>query len=107
MSSGDVEEGGLLAGVDRVIHEPARFSVMAHLYAVESADFLFISRHTGLTRGNLSSHMRRLEEAGYIEVRKGFVGRRPHTVLAITKRGREAFRAYVSGMRDTLGRLEM
>lgn len=88
--------------IDRLIHEPARFSIMANLYVVEEADFLFLSRRIGLTRGNLSAHMRKLEEGDYIEVRKGFMGRRPHTVLAITEKGQEAFKNYISDIKNAL-----
>ena len=91
-----------LMGIDRLIHEPARFSIMANLYVVEEADFLFLSRRIGLTRGNLSAHMRKLEEDDYIEVRKGFMGRRPHTVLAITQKGQEAFKNYISDIKNAL-----
>jgi len=86
--------------VDRIIHEPARFQILAHLYVVESADFLFLLRQTGMTKGNLSSHMRRLEDAGYLEVVKDFVGRKPHTMLRLTKRGRAAFRDYCRSMKQ-------
>ena len=85
--------------VDRVIHEPARLIIIAHLYLVESADFLFLMQQTGLTFGNLSSHMKKLEQAGYIEVQKEFVDRRPHTMLQLTKEGRAAFKAYRKKMR--------
>jgi len=91
-----------IMGIDRLIHEPARFSILAHLYVVEEADFLFLSRRIGLTRGNLSAHMRKLEEGGYIEVKKGFMGRRPHTVLAITVKGQEAFKNYISDIKNAL-----
>lgn len=92
--------------IDRLIHEPARFSILAHLFVVEEADFLFLSRRIGLTKGNLSAHMRKLEEGGYIEVRKGFMGRRPHTVLAITEKGREAFKNYISDIKNALQEFE-
>ncbi len=92
--------------IDRLIHEPARFSIMANLYVVEEADFLFLSRRIGLTKGNLSAHMRKLEEGCYIEVRKGFMGRRPHTVLAITEKGKEAFKKYISELKNALQGLE-
>ena len=59
--------------VDKVIHETARLMIIANLFLVESADFLFIMHQTGLTFGNLSSHMKKLEEAGYNEVQKDFV----------------------------------
>jgi len=86
--------------VDRIIHEPARFQILAYLYVVESADFLFLLRQTGMTKGNLSSHMRRLEDSGYLEVVKDFIGRKPHTMLRLTKKGRAAFRDYCSSMKQ-------
>ncbi len=85
-------------GIDRVIHEPARLMIMAHLYVVDSADFLFLMRQTGLTFGNLSSHMAKLEAAGYIEVVKDFIERKPHTMLRVTEKGRRAFDEYRRGM---------
>jgi DNA-binding MarR family transcriptional regulator len=88
-----------LADVDRVIHEPARLIIMAYLSMVESADFLFLMQQTGLTFGNLSSHMKKLEEAKYIEVHKEFVDRRPHTMLKLTKSGRASFKEYKKQMR--------
>nr|QNO46762.1 hypothetical protein DEIDBPHB_00011 [Methanosarcinales archaeon ANME-2c ERB4] len=91
-----------IAGIDRMIHEPARLMVMAYLYVVESADFLFLMRQTGLTAGNLSSHTSKLEAAGYIEVVKEFVDRKPHTMLRLTGAGRDAFREYREGMMQVL-----
>ena len=88
--------------INRLIHEPARFSIMAQLSVVEEADFLFLSRRIGLTRGNLSAHMRKLEDEGYIEVKKEFMGRRPHTMLAITEKGRKAFKTYLSQLKKVL-----
>jgi DNA-binding MarR family transcriptional regulator len=72
---------------------------MAHLYVVESADFLFLQRQTGLTFGNISAHMSKLEAAGYIKVVKEFVARRPHTVLVLTDKGRAAFDEYRKNMK--------
>lgn len=83
-----------LSDVDRVIHEPARLTIVAMLYVLESADFVFLMSQTGMTWGNLSSHMTRLEEAGYLEVEKTFKGRRPNTMLKLTKKGRRAFQTY-------------
>lgn len=83
-----------LTELDRMIHEPGRLTIMAHLAAVESADSVFLQKYTGLTWGNLSSHMTKLEEAGYLEVIKEFVGRKPHTMLKLTKEGRRAFEEY-------------
>jgi DNA-binding MarR family transcriptional regulator len=91
-----------LEGVDRIIHEPARLMIMAVLYVVTNADFTFLMAQTGLSWGNLSSHMSKLEEAGYIEVVKDFVKRRPHTMLRLTEAGRTAFREYRQTMKQIL-----
>ena len=89
-----------LADLDRLVHEPARLAVMALLYVVESADFTFLMNQTGLTWGNLSAHMSKLEEAGYLEVEKAFKGRRPNTTLRLTRKGRGAFQAYARRMKQ-------
>ena len=91
-----------IADIDRLIHEPARLMILAYLYVVESADFLFLMRQTGLTGGNLSSHMGKLEAAGYIDIEKEFVGRKPHTMLRLTDEGRAAFREYRQSMKQVL-----
>lgn len=91
VSSDDVE-------IDKLIHEPARLKIMAQLYVVEEADFIFLMRQTGLTWGNLSSHMSKLEAAEYIEVRKEFLDKKPHTILKLTSKGRDAFRNYRSAI---------
>lgn len=80
--------------LDRIIHEPARLKIMTHLYVVESGDFTYLMRKTGLTRGNLSAHMSKLEAAGYIEVTKQFVDRKPLTMLRLTGKGRQALLRY-------------
>jgi DNA-binding MarR family transcriptional regulator len=80
--------------IDRVIHEPARLVLTAYLYVVESADYVFLMQNTGLTWGNLSSHLAKLEEAGYVEIIKEFVDRKPHTMARLTDAGRRAFDAY-------------
>lgn len=80
--------------IDRIIHEPARLILVAHLYVVESADVVFLMQSTGLTWGNLSSHLSKLQEAGYVEIVKDFVDRKPHTMVKLTKTGRSAFDAY-------------
>jgi len=89
-----------LTTVDRVIHEPARLTIMAHLYVIESADFLFLMQQTGLTFGNLSAHLSKLEAAGYIKIVKEFVGKKPHTMLVLTNKGRTAFEAYRKNMKE-------
>ena len=91
-----------LANIDRLIHEPSRLTVMAHLYVVENADFLFLVRQTGMTWGNLSVHISKLEMAGYLEVKKEFLGKKPHTVVSLTKKGRKAFEEYRKGMKEVL-----
>jgi len=103
IDSGSSEELQQIAGIDRLIHEPARLMIMAYLYVVESADFLFLMRQTGLTPGNLSSHTSKLEAAGYIEIVKEFVDRKPHTMLRLTDAGRGAFQDYRERMMQVLG----
>ncbi len=93
---------GALADIDQVIHAPTRLTVLAHLYVVESADFVFLKNMTGLTWGNLSSHLSRLEDAGYVATEKGFRGKKPHTMIRLTDAGRTAFREYKQKMLQVL-----
>ena len=79
---------------DRLIHEPARLVLMSNLYVVDEADFVFLARRTGLTAGNISSHMARLEAAQYVTIEKTFADKRPRTTYALTKTGRIAFETY-------------
>ena len=88
-----------IANFDRLIHEPSRLAIMAVLWASESADFKYLQNTTGLTKGNLSAHLRKLEEAGYLKIEKGYRrtgsgGNYPHTTCALTKEGRRAFKDY-------------
>ena len=92
-----------LADIDRIVHEPARFMILSLLLVVEKADFIFLMKQTGLTWGNLSSHLSKLEESGYIEVEKKFVGKKPRTMLRLTEQGRTAFRDYHRRMKEVLG----
>lgn len=94
-----------LARIDKLIHEPARLMILATLHAIVTADFLFVERQTGLTRGNLSSHMSKLEAAGYIEINKEFVDKIPRTLLRITDQGRSALLDYTSTMNKVLSKL--
>ncbi len=80
--------------VNRMIHEPARLLIMTILSMAEKADFLFLLNETGLTRGNLSTHLTRLEESGYIDIEKGYRGKIPQTLCSITPAGLEAFEKY-------------
>ena len=83
-----------LADVDRLLHEPSRTIIVAILVAVESADFLYLQRETGLTKGNLSVHLSKLEEAGYVNIEKTYRGKVPLTLCRLTDEGRKAFDTY-------------
>jgi DNA-binding MarR family transcriptional regulator len=96
----------VLTEIDRLVHEPARMAVMSLLYVLESADFIFLMNQTGLTWGNLSAHISKLEEVGYIEVKKGYKGKRPNTSLRLTDKGRQAFRQYALQMKQVFGDFE-
>lgn len=80
--------------LDRLIHEPARLVIVSNLAIVDEADFVYVSARTGLTAGNISSHMSRLEDAGYVRIEKSFVGKRPRTTYSLTVEGRDAFERY-------------
>ena len=91
-----------LADLDPIIHAPARLMVLTYLYVVESADYVFLTRMTGLTWGNLSTHMTKLEEAGYIKMLKEFRGKKPHTKIRLTEQGRVAFQKYKKSMQQVM-----
>jgi DNA-binding transcriptional ArsR family regulator len=100
-----IDEGWAeLASIDKLIHEPARLAVMAILDAVESADFLYLQRAAGLTKGNLSIHLQKLEEAGLIEIQKGFQGKYPRTLCQLTAKGRGQFNLYKQQLKGVLGK---
>ena len=85
-------------GIDDVVHGRVRLSVMAYLSGAGAADFTLLRSKVGVTDGNLSVHIRKLEEAGYIRVEKKFSGRRPLTICHLTDTGREAWIAYIARM---------
>ena len=89
-----------LTELDRLIHEPARLLIVTILSTVESADFLFLQRETDLTRGNLSAHLSKLEEAGYVKIQKTFKGKLPLTVCKLTDTGLQAFDGYRQQMQN-------
>jgi DNA-binding MarR family transcriptional regulator len=91
-----------IAEIDRVIHEPGRLMLVALLSAVEQADFLYLQHETEMNKGTLSSHLSRLEEAGYIEVTKTYRGKIPQTLLSLTAEGRQAFAQYRRRMKEAL-----
>jgi DNA-binding MarR family transcriptional regulator len=97
------DERPVVVELDRLIHEPARLVLVSNLYVVDEADFVFLSRRTGLTAGNISSHMTRLESAGYVTIDKTIVGKRPRTTYALTPAGRHAFERYRRQVTDLFG----
>jgi DNA-binding MarR family transcriptional regulator len=95
-------EKGSVPDIDPVVHAPARLAILGILHVAKVADFLFLERQTRLTRGNLSTHLTRLEASGYIVIEKKFEGRMPHTLLRLTKAGRNALRKYRQQMKDAI-----
>ena len=94
-----------LSDIDPIIHASARLMVLTYLYVVESADYVFLINLTGLTWGNLATHLNKLEEAGYIEVEKTYKGKKPQTLLRMSEKGRTAFQAYKRTMKHVLNDL--
>jgi len=88
--------------IDRIIHEPARLNIMLFLYVVEKADFVYLVHKTGLTRGNLSVHLQKLEQSEYVQITKEFVNRMPHTLIQLTPKGRNAFTSYRETIKSLL-----
>lgn len=99
------EELQPIAEIDPLIHAPTRLKIMAYLSIVESADFTFLMRQTGLTRGNLSVNLRKLEDAGYVRIKKEFVDRIPRTLIRLTEEGRQAIQIYRDNMQIVLNEL--
>ena len=91
-----------LLDVDRVIHEPARLMIASLLYLSSEADFRWLLNRTELTKGNLSNHLGKLEQAGYVEVEKRFRGKIPQTLYRLTAVGRKQFERYRAAMRKAL-----
>ncbi len=105
MAGNDGSDRHPLVDIDRTIHSPARLMVMTYLYAVESADYIFLQNLTGLTWGNLSSHLTKLESESYVAIQKEIVGKKPHSMVHLTESGREAFREYKQSMQQVLSEL--
>lgn len=91
-----------LTDIDKLIHEPARLLIMSYLYILVSADFIFLRAQTELSWGNLSSHMTKLEEAGYVQIEKKFVRKKPHSIASLTSDGRKAYETYRQKMKQIL-----
>ena len=96
--SGEIQRHPL-ADLDRVIHAPARLMIMTYLYVVNRADYVFLMHLTGLTWGNIASHIGKLEEANYVEIEKKFVGKKPHSLVKLTPIGKSAYKQYKKQMK--------
>ncbi|MDD5264432.1 MAG: transcriptional regulator [Candidatus Bipolaricaulis sp.] len=94
-----------LTDIDEVVHAPARLALLTYLYVVESADYVFLIRLTGLSWGNLATHLAKLEKANYVTVTKEFRGKKPHSTVKLTARGRAAFSDYKASLQRLLGSL--
>lgn len=99
------EELQPISDIDPLVHSPTRLKILAFLSIVESADFTFLMRQTGLTRGNLSVNLRKLEDAGYVTIKKEFVDRIPRTLIRLTGEGRTAIQEYRENMQVVLNEL--
>lgn len=94
-----------MTDLDPVIHQPVRLRIMASLaslHETEAAEFTFLRDLLGLTDGNLGAHVRKLEEEGYISIEKAFVQRKPHTYIALSGKGRKAFKGHVAVLETIL-----
>jgi DNA-binding MarR family transcriptional regulator len=91
-----------LVDLDQVVHAPARLNIVTLLYVVESLDYVFLKNQTGLSWGNLATHLGKLEEAGYIEIDKGYQGKKPHSKVKLTSQGRSAFKEYKATLQKFL-----
>jgi DNA-binding MarR family transcriptional regulator len=107
MDEGQRNNQGLqqLAEIDPLIHSPARLMVMTYLYLVENIDYVYLKRVTGLSWGNLSKHLTKLEEAGYVGTEKTFENKKPKTTIWLTETGREAFQKYKDNLQDVFDSL--
>lgn len=105
MPASDSTHWETITNLDKLIHEPARLAIMMLLHVVHKADFLYIQHQTGLTKGNLSAHLSKLEAAGYVDIEKSFEGKMPHTLCRLTDVGRQAFQGYLGQMREVFNDL--
>jgi DNA-binding MarR family transcriptional regulator len=91
-----------LADIDQIIHAPARLRILMMLYVVESLDYVFLKNQTAMSWGNLATHLNKLEDAGYITVKKGYQGKKPQSQIQLTPQGRTAFREYKNTLQQIL-----
>ena len=96
----------LTSEIDKIVHEPARLLILSMLYVIDSADFVFLHGQSGLTRGNFSTHMSKLEGEQYVEVNKKFIDKKPTTIYRITDAGRSALQNYRETMKRILAEFE-
>lgn len=96
-----------LSGVDRLLHEPARLMIATILFPLEQSDFIYLLRETGLTKGNLSAHLMKLEEAGYIEIEKTYKGKVPMTLISLTQTGRDALQNYRKKLKEIMEQIPL
>jgi DNA-binding MarR family transcriptional regulator len=101
------EERRSLIDVDKLIHEPSRLMILTILNVVDKADFVYLQRETGLTRGNLSVHLTKLNEAGYIDIQKTFNGKIPQTMCMITENGKAAFVKYTEYLKKVVKKISI
>jgi DNA-binding transcriptional ArsR family regulator len=94
-----------LIDVDKLVHEPSRLMILTILISVEKADFVYLQRETGLTRGNLSVHLTKLSDAGYITIEKSFNGKVPQTICKISDVGKDAFRKYTEYLKKVVTKI--
>lgn len=102
----DDRAGAGRVGVDRLIHEPARLAIMTNLFVVESANATYLLQQTGLTWGNLGSHLAKLEDAGYARITKAYRGKQPETTISLTPEGRNALVEYRQRLLAALAHIE-
>ncbi len=96
----------LIDRIDEIIHQKTRLAMMTILATRESADFLELKTQLDLTDGNLSSHLSLLEKNRYVAIKKSFVGKRPHTRVSITLKGRQALTTHLDALRQILNESE-
>ncbi|MDY6801833.1 MAG: transcriptional regulator [Bacteroidota bacterium] len=92
----------MLKKLDPLLHSELRLAIMSLLVSLHKAEFTYIKEKTEATSGNLSVQLTKLEEAGYLEIKKGFKGKMPQTTCLITKKGTEAFEQYVEDLKNYL-----
>ena len=91
-----------LVDINQIIHAPARLRILASLYVVSNLDYVFLKNQTDLSWGNLATHLKKLENAGYISIHKGYKGKKPQTKIQLTAAGRKAFQDYKKSLQQVL-----